>query len=261
MLRELQAAFLASITASSKQSILPYIQAHPLNSPARQFAVYRDSIVGRLHKALKAIYPVCQQLVGAEFFLAMASEYIAGTPSRSPDLNDYGQGFASFIENFPPAECLPYLSDTARLEWAWHHITSAPDCTRFDFVGLAACYEVNAEQIIFTLPERASLLASPYPVHQIWETNQPNYQGDNLITLPADKQYYFIIWRDQFELRIDQLNEREWFILGLLAQQQPLASVCEQTIQAFPEVDVAALLATWVNSGWIAGFTKTITSL
>jgi hypothetical protein len=82
-----------------------------------------------------------------------------------------------------------------------------------------------------------------------------------LITLAAHKHYYFLVWRDQFELRIDQLNEREWFILGLLGQHQTLANVCEQANQAFPDVDVAALLSTWVKSGWIAGFTTAGVSL
>jgi hypothetical protein len=203
---------------------------------------------------LKAIYPICEQLVGGEFFMAMASEFIAITQSHSPDLNDYGSDFAAFISTFTPAEALPYLADTARLEWAWHQITGAPDQTSFDHQGLAACYEEQGDHIIFTLPKQAALLASPYPVHQIWESNQKYFQGEPAITLVANQQYYFLIWRDGTELRIDQLNEREWFILNLFFQSIPLAEVCQRTEQKFPEVDVATLLSSWVVHGWIAGF-------
>jgi hypothetical protein len=254
MLYELQNCFLQSIQSAADNQFLKYIRPNQVMSPARQLEIYRSSIIGRFQKALKAIYPICEQLVGSEFFMAMASEFIATTQSHSPDLNDYGSDFADFIAAFAPAQALPYLADTARLEWAWHQITGAPDQTSFDHQGLVACYEEQADRIIFTLPKRASLLASPYPVHQIWESNQKHFQGEQAITLVANQQYYFFIWRDGTDLRIDPLNEREWFLLNLFSQGIPLAVVCERTEHQFPTVDVAALLSAWVVHGWIGGF-------
>ncbi|MES2216932.1 MAG: DNA-binding domain-containing protein [Pseudomonadota bacterium] len=254
MLHQLQTTFQNSLTSYHNNQFLKHIRPNPKTPVETQLALYRNSIIARFQKALKATYPVCQQLVGDDFFLAMAREFIEVTVSRSPDLNDYGKDFPDFINTFPPTQSLPYLADTTRLEWAWHQITGAPDQTSFDYKGLAACYEAHGERIIFTLPQRSTLLASLYPVHQIWESNQKNYQGDNTITLAADQQYYFLIWRDQSELRIDHLNEREWYILNLVTRLIPLAEVCEQASSVFPEVDVAALLSNWVKSGWIAGF-------
>jgi hypothetical protein len=254
MLSELQHSFLESIHSAIDDGFLKYIRNNSVISPARQLAIYRNSIIGRFQKALKAIYPVCAQLVGDEFFMAMATEFIATAVSHSPDLNDYGEDFANFIASFAPAQSLPYLADTARLEWAWHQITGAPDHASFDHKGLAACYEEHGERIIFTLPKRASLLASPYPIHQIWESNQKYFQGEQAITLIVNQQYHFLIWRDGAQLRIDLLNEREWYILNLFSQAIPLAKVCEQTEQMFPEVDVVTLLSSWVLNGWIAGF-------
>jgi hypothetical protein len=255
MLYQTQTTFLNSLQSPHNDQFLKYIRPNPNTTALAQLSIYRNSISSRFQKALLDIYPVCEQLVGTEFFKAMANAFTATAQSHSPDLNDYGKEFADFIQTFAPAQSLPYLADTTRLEWGWHLITGAPDHTQFDYNGLANSYKENGERIIFTLPKRVTLLASSYPVHQIWESNQKHYHGDQTITLSVDQQYYFFICRDQADLRIDQVNEREWFILNLLAQARPLAEICEQTELTFPEIDVPTLLSSWVRGGWISGFT------
>lgn len=257
MLQKLQNSFLDALNQTDPPFLL-HIQPNAKVAPATQFSIYQNSILVRFQRALKDIYPVCQQLVGDEFFLAMASHYIGNTNSRSADLNDYGADFADFIDNFPPARSLPYLGDVARLEWAWHRIAGATDQNSFDFVKLAACYEQAGEALVFTLPSRCTLLASPYPVHSIWEINQKNYQGNDSISLSDGEQYYFFIWRDQYELRIDILTTLQWHILGLLKQEIALGRICEQAADIDASLDVPALFATWVQSGWIAGFSNPV---
>jgi hypothetical protein len=253
MLQQLQRTFITALKSGNSSAFLQHIHPNPRVSSATQFSIYQDSITARFQRALKDIYPVCQQLVGEEFFLAMATHYIDETPSMSPDLNDYGADFANFIDKYPPASTLPYLGDVARLEWAWHRIAGAPDQNSFDFAKLAACYEAG-DNLIFTLPSRCTLLTSPYPIHTIWETNQKNYQGDDTITLADDERYYFLIWRNQYELRIDSLSITQWQLLTLIQAKLPLASICEHATAIDEALDIPMLLSQWVQSGWIAGF-------
>ncbi len=86
--------------------------------PARRFGVYRNNVIVSLVGALGDTFPVVKQLVGDEFFAAMAGVHVRAHPPTSPVLAHYGEGFADWLASFAPAQSLPYLPDMARLEFA-----------------------------------------------------------------------------------------------------------------------------------------------
>jgi hypothetical protein len=96
----------------------PGLRAWNGSDPAARFAVHRNNVVVSLTQALADGFPVVQQLVGDEFFAAMARVYACTYPPRSPVLAEYGDGFGDWIADFEPAASLPYLPDMARLERA-----------------------------------------------------------------------------------------------------------------------------------------------
>ena len=71
--------------------------------PASRFAVYRNNVQGSLINALADSYPVVRQLVGDEFFRAMAGVFVQSHPPHSPLMSDYGRELADFISEFEPA--------------------------------------------------------------------------------------------------------------------------------------------------------------
>lgn len=71
--------------------------------PSRRFAVYRNNVQSSLINALADSYPVVQQLVGEEFFRAMAAIFVRSQPPQSPLMSRYGEGFADFIGQFEPS--------------------------------------------------------------------------------------------------------------------------------------------------------------
>ena len=75
-------------------------------------------------EALRRVFPVCLAILGERSFSGLAREYVRDNPSRCPDLNSYGEGFANFLAiHIPCIEILAafrYLPDLARLEWHWH---------------------------------------------------------------------------------------------------------------------------------------------
>ena len=85
------------------------------SDPALRFAVYRNNVVVSLVAALADTFPVVRELVGADFFTAMARLYVAEQPPSSPVLAHYGDGFADWLAQFEPAANLPYLADMAPL--------------------------------------------------------------------------------------------------------------------------------------------------
>ena len=94
---------------------------------------------------------------------------------------------------------------------------------------------------------------SPYPVHRIWQVNQPNYLGKERVSL-EEGACRFLIWQKNYEMRIDLLSDEEWIVLLALTTSQPLELICEQLSQTTPAIDVGSLLPKLVQKGWIARF-------
>ena len=86
------------------------------SDPTWRFAVYRNNVVSSLIDALAETFPVTLELVGEEFFRAMAGVFVRHAPPRSALLAYYGEDLPAFIEEFAPARSVPYLADVARLE-------------------------------------------------------------------------------------------------------------------------------------------------
>jgi hypothetical protein len=248
----LQQQFMQGIL-SDDQTIILKICAQERLTPAEQLQIYKSSITGGLIKALSHSYPVCEKLVGADFFAALAREYLNLFPSQSFDLNQYGEHYALFIESFAPAAALPYLADVARLEWAWHKIYNAPSAPPFDFAKLAECYQQDSANIIFFLTPGSVLLVSEYPLAQIWEANQiPD--TDDIIELLPDQTFYYLVWRDGHDRRCDELSLREWQLLAWIETGLSLHEICEQAALEGYSEQIDSQFPPLLQKGWIAGF-------
>lgn len=252
-LSELQKKFVAALNQTSTD-VLNYIQSGLILSAAAHLAIYQGSIKGSLQKTLKDIYPVCHKLVGEEFFLGMIDKYIADHPSRSANLGEYGEQFATFIMHFAPTNVLPYLADVARLEWAWHYAFTAPDETGMDFQRLQDCYSNTGENIVFCLPKRSFLLKSNYPIQRIWEVNQDDFIGDQTIVLEQEQSHFFLVFRKELTMRIDPLTAIEWQILNWVKSELPLGKLCEKVSIDYPEVSISEILGHFTAQGWLASF-------
>lgn len=245
-LHELQQEFARALQAENNH-FLHSIHASNKLSAQQHFNIYEHSVTGARQKTLKEIFSVCCKLVGEEFFIGMINIYISQTKSTSYDIGEFGENFPDFIATFTPAKSLPYLSDVTRLEWAWHKIYSAPDNSDFDFQKLTSA----SENIIFSPPIGSYLIASPYPIHRIWETNQDNYSGDQTIILETNIMYYFLVWRKRLELRADPLTFCEWQILSWMQQRFTLGEICEKITENALEIDIVTLLPQLISNGWV----------
>ena len=90
----------------------------PCGLPETRFAIYRNNVVFGLIEALGARFPVCRRLLGEECFDASAALFARRKPPRAAVLHEYGEGFAEFLEAFPPFADYDYLGDMARFEAA-----------------------------------------------------------------------------------------------------------------------------------------------
>jgi len=150
--------------------------------PDSRFAVYRNNVQSSLINALADSYPVVLQLVGDEFFRAMAQHYVQTFAPTSPLINDYGSDFADFIEHFAPAASVPYLADVARLErlrvMAYHAadadtVVPAQVAAAMGAPESLAALRIHLHPSIFTLN-------SAYAVVALWAAHQTDAPPQNL---------------------------------------------------------------------------------
>lgn len=164
---------LADIQARFRAAVLGPDDAPVRDVVRGDVGVYRNTVQASLADVLATAFPVTQRIVGADFFQTLARRFIATAPPRVPQLSRYGDGFADFIAHEDVGQHLPYLPDTARLEWARGESYFAADAPTLNAVRLAALGPDDLERMVLALHPATRLIASPYPIHRIWEVNQP----------------------------------------------------------------------------------------
>lgn len=183
-LLELQTGFRSGVLEQGEAPILPEIADDGL-APAARLSIYRNHVFTTLTSALEATFPVVCRLVDERFFAYAAHEYIRDHSPRVRCLFEYGASFADFLGAFPPCRDLSYLPDVARLEWAMNEALHAADAPPFEASRLAAVPPDDTPNLILRLDPALRLIASPWPIDDIWAANQPDSDPDARIDLDA----------------------------------------------------------------------------
>jgi hypothetical protein len=219
----------------------------------RRLAIYRANMVASADKALTAACPVLRQVVGAEFFHALARAYQRAHPSASGDLGDFGAGFPDFLAAFEHTRSLPYLPDLARLEWAAHRAYGAADAVPWDPAALSAVDPDRQEQIRFTWSPGLAVVESAYPVVRIWTIHQPGHAGEFQVDWDAAERA--LVARDGFAVTVAAIGPGDAaFLVASLAGAR-LGDAAAAALQADPLFDLATLLGRAIRSQLVCGFT------
>jgi hypothetical protein len=207
-------------------------------------AAYRGNVLGNWSRALAGAYPVVRKIVGEEFFRALAREYARVHPSRSGDLNEYGERFADFVAAFEHTRDLPYLPDVARMEWLAHRAHYAPDPAPFTLEGLG-----ESSRLRLTPP--CALLASDWPLGSIWTVHQDDYEGEINVDLRAGPDR-ILVHRPRWRVLVRSLAPGEHRFLQAAARGETLGDALEAALAEDAEFQPSLALAGWVDAGVIA---------
>jgi hypothetical protein len=250
-LRELQTAFGAALM--NRDLATARIGIHGGRGCERRLAIYRNNVFTNLREALRTLFPVIERLVGEEFFRWSTDEYIRRYPSPAGDLNRFGAQMPEFLAHFAATAQLPYLPDTARLEWLAHRAYHAADAGPCSLERLAAVAPERYADLHFRLHPGAALLASPYPVHRIWQVNQPSHNGAATVDLRAGAAR-LLVERRHGSVEVQCVDAGEWALLQALADDQTFSNACDRAIAAQPNCDVGALLSRLVSQSTLVDF-------
>lgn len=94
---------------------------------AEQMGIYRNNVRLNRIAALTDAFVNVRQLVGDDYFHALARAYVDCAPAKSANLHEDGADLPAFIRGFQPAAALPYLGDVADVDWALHRAYFAAD--------------------------------------------------------------------------------------------------------------------------------------
>lgn len=252
-LPELQHRFIAAIfNRDQREAAALLVKSHGKLDAAQRVGIYRNSVHGILWQYLESLYPVCQQLLGAEFFEAASDRYIDQQPPTRPFLAEYGAGFADFLAAHPALQQMLWIADVARLEWARHQAWNAVNQPAGDFSQLATLDAAQQARLVLELPASAQLLTSAYAIHEVWLAHQSKDSPEKMPLEQLDLQQTqrVLVWRAGRRLHQVVLDETAWEFLSAIQQANMLPELAERFQAQLP-----ALLMTTVQRGCVLSFT------
>lgn len=250
-LADVQAEFSAALR--DPKAAMPGDVTGPDGTPApRRFAVYRNNVIVGLVNAVSGSFPAVKQIVGEEFFDALARAYVTAEPPRSPVLMEYGGSFPDFIAGFAPAASLPYLPDVARIERAWREAYHAAEAVALSPRDLAGVREEDLERLVLKLHPSLRILKSDYPVLKIWRMNT----SDEPI-VPVDFSVGgedTLIVRPEAEVIVRRLPAGGYAFVEAFAAGKTLGEAAAAGIAADDGFDLSANIAGLIDSGAVVGY-------
>jgi hypothetical protein len=257
MLDDVQRSFARALVGTEDADLFALISEDGAN-PVARLSIYQANVARRLTAALVSTYPVVCRLVDRGFFDYAANTFIRRTLPSSSCLSEYGEEFPSFLDRFPPAAEIPYLSDVARLEW---HIGRVVRGARHPAVpvktlmkALKRCIKarMDASHIYFRFAPNVRFLSSRYAIDTIWKMHQEEALM-NTLSLGSESANLQIGGGDR--LCILNLSPPAWTFRSRLSYGAPLDAAFSSATAMCADFDCALEIATLLNDGCIAAVT------
>lgn len=211
------------------------------SDPAQRFRVYRNNVIVSLIDALADTFEVTQQLVGEDFFRAMARLYAYSHPPQSRLMAFYGASFPAFIETFPPAAGLPYLADVARLEYlrvVAYHAADLPGVSA-DALATALADEAALPTLDMSLHPSLAVLASASAVVSLWAAHQGVLE---LATVAPDMPETGLVLRHGLEVEVMQIPTAAGTFISALQAGSSLGTAAAEAALIDAEFDLVGIL-------------------
>lgn len=250
-LRELQEAFVGAVLGGCAAPLEASIAG---DLPASErIAIYANNARENLIATLAAAFPVVRALGGEDWFRHCARSYWQAHPSRAGNLHYVGVNFPAYLHTQLASTPHAYFAAVARLEWAYQEALVAADHPGFDLAALAHVAADDHADLHFALHPAARLVASDYPVLDIWSAHQADAGAMDAIDLSRPGQRVLLIRRsDHVQLRA--LPSASWNLLRGLADGASLGASAEAALAADPDFDLATMLAQLVALGVLVDF-------
>lgn len=252
-LRELQNRFLAALYDRGSAAAVALVERTGLDAEAR-VRIYRNSGTLAHTDVLRTTYPAVLALVGEDFFESAAMRYRCAHPPHSGNLQDFGSGFATFLESLPGAQQLAYLADVARLEWFRQEVALAADASPLSATALQQTAIPAPAKLHIDLHPSVRLLASEHAVLTLWRYAMAPH-GERL-QLPIQGEQ-IVLWRSGAEVAMTTVDAASFACIEALARSVSLDDACREALVRDRRFDVAACIGSLIEQSLITAIYAT----
>lgn len=248
-----QQALLAALLESPAQPAIQHLSGFAQGvgtDPARGLKAYQANAHMLAERALRAAYPVLEQMLGGESFAELARAFWHACPPVRGDITVWGAQLAEFLGHSAQLQGDAYLPDVARAEWALHRCASEPD-RKTDLATLALLTTDDPSTLGLTLAPGLLTLSSAWPLASLMLAHlegHPTLEAvGRQLRSPAPQEV--VVWRAGFRPRLRLAIAGELALLGAL--QSGLA--VEPALEAATGLDFSHWLPLAVQSGLVLG--------
>jgi len=220
--------------------------------PAERLGIYRNNVRATFIKALALGFPVIEKLVGVDCFRSLALGLLAQHPSRSGDLHHVGEPFPAFLQARFSHTPYSYLPDVAALEWACQVAMRAADCAPLKADELRAVAPAAYAGMRLSLHPRCRVLASAFPIIEIWIANQLGRDPERKIDLGSGPDFVLLQVRGGCAL-LRRLAQPDFCLLQTLTADGTLGEALDAALAIEADFDLGAALGRYFTLGLFSG--------
>ncbi len=211
-------------------------------------AVYRNTVLHGAVEALRANFPVVEQIIGSEMFEQVAVDFATACPPSRPVLALYGGHFAGWLEEQAWVRDLAYLPDVARVERLRVECLMAGDADPLPHEQVRQAVRDSGARLLLHPSVRFGWLRTP--AMSIWLAHQQPVASEIAPEWKAEGALFarptpFVVHTP----RIGPAAHRMLF--GLRVGESVNASIAAAA-QLYPDEDCTAVLSSLVNLGVFA---------
>lgn len=203
---------------------------------AGALGVYRRGYHARLTEQLGETYASVWRVLGDDDFFAVCREYIAGHPSSSYNLSDYGREFPAFLAASPGLPA--FLEELARFELAVHDVFHVHAHAPLGAERLAAVGGLSGVRLRFGKGVR--LFASDRAVYDLYRHRNDEEPPD----LDLDRAQRVLLYRNGGDVLAREVDAASFAALAGLAEGCTVDEAIERAVECnadFPAEDVSRL--------------------
>ncbi|MBU6491621.1 MAG: putative DNA-binding domain-containing protein [Burkholderiales bacterium] len=250
-LLEMQLSFLAALYDSGQSGPTDRL-ADSCLEPAARLRIYRHNSEQIHLEALRTTFPAVRALVGDAFFDQTAARYRGANPSRSGNLQAFGEHFAEFLAAQADQHRLPYLSDVAQLEWRRQNAALAGDAQALSLAALGSALANADGPMRVSFHPSMQWFASPHPVLTLWQyAMQPSPQR---LTL-SESGEHVVLWRSADEVAMASVDAATFACIDVLARGAILDTAHAAASAQDPDFDFAACITSLVREELVTAIT------
>lgn len=210
----------------------------------KRYGIYRNNVMASLIDAMAANFPAVHDLVGRDYFRALAAEFIRENPPEQPVLSEFGGAFSDFISAFPPLADYPYLKDVAAMEWAWLRVYHGADATPVAPDVLTTIDPAKLGDAVFTPIPAYRLIYSRFPLSEIWkQTRSEEVEG---FSPEADQA--ILLCRPDMEVTLTGLSQDVAAFADLLFFGKTLGEAAEAVVSGYEDFDLSQALGSLLSA-------------